>query len=77
MLIQNIDVEVQFLTVQRFIKGCVLALVFPLITRFHNRVSRERLCIPLCGNFPLFRNSVIILFIYSERLGVFNQIVKL
>ena len=51
---------------QRFIKGCVLALELPLImviTRFDNRVSRERLCIPLYN----------ILFIYSEPLGVFSS----
>ena len=38
-----------------------------------NRVSHERLRIPLCRNFWLFGNSVNILFIYSERLRVFSS----
>ena len=52
----------------------VLALALPLImviTRFHTVVSRERICIPIRGNFPLSGNLVNIFFIYSERLGIF------
>ena len=76
---QNIDARVGFLRVQPFIKGCVVALVLPLvmvITRFHTRVSREGLCIPICENLPLFGNSVNILFKYSEQLRVLYQIPK-
>ena len=30
------------------------------------------LCIPLCGNIPLHGNAVCILFISSERVGIFQ-----
>ena len=45
-----------------------------IFAEFHHftEVATEGVCIPLGGNIPLRGNSISILFISSERVGIFK-----
>ena len=56
----------------------VYILLLPFLITFHYSIFWSGwVCIPLSGNIPLRENSVSILLISSERVGIFNSILQL